>query len=191
MITEKDIGRRVIVNGAHTNQFFTNEKGKIIRIHNSNIIGIEFDHKIPGLHTCDGMGKNEQCWYVSEKNITFEKENEKMTGIRIETEKIVEGTGRLSRKITGFKALKKEKLPDMYTKGKRPICFVNRYNDLEINNRAADFKHGFFQAGEIVSEDDFQKLLEHCHKAGDHLKEVNQELAEKQAQWKGTETFII
>lgn len=190
MITKKDIGQRVVVNGNVGDEQFCNEKGIIISVDNGRPpVGVRFDRKKKEWHDCEGSTDHNQGFYVNEENITFEEE--KMTGIRIETEKIVDGYGKICRKITGFKALPEKKLPAMYLKGERPVCFINNNKHLALANRAEDFTDSYFTIDEIVPEKNFQKLIEHCHKAGDHLKDVNQELARKKAEWNGIETFVI
>ena len=52
MITEKDIGRRVIVNGRHCGVAFTNEPGVIRSITNVLGVGVEFD-KSPQIYCFD------------------------------------------------------------------------------------------------------------------------------------------
>ena len=189
MITKADIGKLVIVNGERSGETFKNEKGKIVRISNDNNIGIEFQKERPFFHACKGSGKYGYCWYVTEKNITFE-ESKKMTGIRIETEKMVRSDNKITRKITGFKALKKEKLPEMYWAGERPIVHEGNIYDIVIRNKTKGL-NGTYRIGEIIEEEEFQKLLAHCKESGDHLADVNRELAKKREEWNGVETFII
>lgn len=181
-----NIGKRVIVNGVCSGINLKNAKGTIIE-DNISDYGIKFDEPNERLWEVDGEDRG---WYVKTNNVKFVKENKRMTGIQISTEKIVESDGTLSRKITGFKALASGKLPKKYLEGERPICFLKNGN-LYVSNRAEDFYHGYFRVFEIVTEDDFQKLLDHCHKAGDHLMDVNRELAEKRTEWHGKETFVI
>lgn len=197
MITEKNIGRRVVVNGECDSRMFDNEKGKIIGIASAGepTIAVRFDNKKEWMHGCGEFSLNCEDWrgwFVYEKNITFEKEN-KMTGIRIETEKIVKSDGKLCRKITGFKVLSYWELPDKYRNGLLPIVYATGAKKLEFHNRV---KTGgtfgkYYEIGEVVPEDKFQKMLEHCRLAGDHLMYVNRELKKKKAEWNGKETFVI
>jgi hypothetical protein len=172
-ITEKDVGRRVIVNIPDKPPFIENEKGEIISIESgySENIGIKFDKKDPRFHSCSGATKMGFGYYVDDYNITFEKESKKMTGIRIETEKIVESNGNLSRKITEFKALPEDKLPLKYLDGKLPVVYQEN-NRLKFEN-APDNLDGHYSRYEIVEEKEFQDILKHCHIAGQHLKNVN------------------
>jgi hypothetical protein len=190
-ITEKDVGRRVIVNIPDKPPFIENEKGEIISIESgySENIGIKFDKKDTRFHTCSGKTKMGFGYYVDDYNITFEKESKKMTGIRIETEKIVESNGNLSRKITEFKALPEDKLPLKYLDGKLPVVYQEN-NRLKFEN-APDNLDGHYSRYEIVEEKEFQDILKHCHIAGQHLKNVNKEIAKKKSEWNGTETFVI
>jgi hypothetical protein len=112
-----------------------------------------------------------------------------MTGIRIETEKIVESNDNLYRKITEFKALPEEKLPLKYLDGELPVVYQEN-NILRIKN-APDNLDGHYSQYEIVEEKEFQDILKHCHIAGQHLKNVNKEIAKKKSEWNGTETFVI
>jgi hypothetical protein len=190
-ITEKDVGRRVIVNIPDKPPFIENEKGEIISIESgySENIGIKFDKKDTRFHTCSGKTKMGFGYYVDDYNITFEKESKKMTGIRIETEKIVESNGNLSRKITEFKALPEDKLPLKYLDGKLPVVYQEN-NRLKFEN-APDNLDGHYSRYEIVEEKEFQDILKHCRLAGKHLKNVNKEIAQKKLEWNGTETFVI
>ncbi len=112
-----------------------------------------------------------------------------MKGIRIETEKIVNGKGELTRKLVDIKCLEKSALPDKYLGGDKPIVYQVG-NDLYARHITTDLWEVYL-IREIVSEAEFQALLNHCHKAGDHLMSVNADLKAKRAIWNGEETFII
>lgn len=189
MITEKDIGRRVIVNGEVSRVNFHNDIGTIIEVNPEAIpmIGIKFDRQIMGLHDCGNMCKWGYGYYVHEHNITFKEDN--MKGIRIETEKIVNDDGELVIKILSIKCLKKGKLPEIYLEGKEPIVYIYE-SDFYCENRKETLDQ-FYSIGELLTRNEFRDLLEHCHAAGDHLLAVNAELKAKKATWNGKETFII
>ena len=115
-----------------------------------------------------------------------------MKGIRIETEKIVRGTGELCRKITTIKALDRGHLPEKYLKSDQPILYANNCGSLILENRGKSVcVCTRYAKNELVNEEEFQALLNHCHKAGDHLMSVNADLKAKRAIWNGEETFII
>ena len=111
--------------------------------------------------------------------------------IKIETEKIVEGNGNLSRILVNFTALKKGHLPEKYIDGKKSVVYMDGSRSLICVKGTVKNLDPMFNTGEVIKEDHFQRLLAHCQAAGEHLKEVNQELAEKRATWNGKETFCI
>jgi hypothetical protein len=72
MITEKDIGRKVIVNGGVSDLLFTNSSGKLVNIvERVPHFGIYFDTFSVDLHDCDGACEFGFGWYVNEENIKF------------------------------------------------------------------------------------------------------------------------
>lgn len=111
--------------------------------------------------------------------------------IKIETEKIVEGNGNLSRILVNFTALKKNALPEKYLNGTKAVVYTDGSCRLICVKGTVKNLDPMFNTGEVIKEDHFQRLLAHCQVAGEHLKEVNQELAEKRATWNGKETFCI
>jgi hypothetical protein len=271
MITEKDIGKRVIVNGKCSDINLNNEKGVIIENFSSDC-AIKFD--IPNERFWEIDGEN-RGWYIHKDNIKFEKEkadifdfsymldenknpyskgakikkafyktgfpikvdvletglkvlshnclgeekildtkirykdeiyytkyrflknfrkpseNKKMTGIRIETKKVVDDAGILCREILKIKALPKSKLPDIYLLSDGPIVWKFWVNLHLENVKNQIHSHCNIMQGERYSEEFFEKCLDHCRAAGDNLMECNRILAEKRAEWEGEETFII
>lgn len=78
-ISEKDIGRRVMVNGEYDCQVFNNEPGVLKCLnHVLNEPGIEFDKLRSAFHTLDNCCKQGHGFYVPESMITFIEEENKM-----------------------------------------------------------------------------------------------------------------
>lgn len=86
-ISEKDIGRRVVVNGEQNGQTFKNERGILRRIreHYFSIngvrntgFGVAFDVARPDFHCMEDRCNDNQGWYVTEDMITFTDEENKM-----------------------------------------------------------------------------------------------------------------
>jgi hypothetical protein len=190
MITEKDIGKRVIVNGTANGVKFENEEG-VINSLKGYFVGVTFNHFNARFHHCYEKCVEGYGWFVTEDIITFKKENKKMTGIRIETEKVVDDTGILCREILKIKALSKDKLPDIYLLSEGPIVWKFGVNLHLENVKNQIHSHCNIMQGERYSEEFFEKCLDHCRAAGDNLMECNRRLAEKKANWHGEETFII
>jgi len=109
--------------------------------------------------------------------------------IRIETEKIVKGDGKLVIKILSIKCLEKAKLPELYLNGDRPIVFFSGSNF--YCSKRKETLSGSYRIGDLLTRNEFRDLLDHCHAAGDHLMAVNTELKAKKEAWNGKETFII
>lgn len=111
--------------------------------------------------------------------------------IEIKTEKVVKGN-RESRLVKGVKALGRSRLPDHYLMT-YPHCFMG--------NNAIIVKHtpvlptnpatAIIKAGEVYSEDEFQRILDLVKRCGNRLMEINKELARLEAEWNGKETFEI
>jgi len=76
-ITEKDIGRRVLVNGKVDEETFTKELGTIKYIDSCYNIGVEFDKARNSLHTCSGFTEENRGWWVREEHITFVEDEKK------------------------------------------------------------------------------------------------------------------
>jgi hypothetical protein len=184
MITKKDIGKRVSATGYKSGVPFTGT-GKIVHMEHG-IMGVQFDKELDFGHNCDGKAKDGYGWYVTTKDAELIP----CPGIRLETEKVVECNGDLSRKITKVKMLKSAKLPGKYLQGKRPIVYLG-WDGENIFCSNSESAMSRYMIGETLTEKEFQVLLTHCHKAGDHLMDVNRELAAKKAEWNGVETFII
>ena len=111
--------------------------------------------------------------------------------IRIETEKIVRGDGYLYRKIVAVKMLTDGEVPALYTEGEKPIVYLGFTGKvIYAVNRGTEVLYRY-EVGNMYLEDNFQSLLDHCRKAGDHLMTVNAELKAKRADWNGKETFVI
>ena len=73
MITEKDIGRRVVINGMVDGFEFVNEPGTLCSIEDEYTpFGICFDRHIgDDMHSCNGYCTTDNGWYVKEENIEF------------------------------------------------------------------------------------------------------------------------
>jgi len=73
MISAKDIGRRVIVNGEADGLEFENELGTLCSIEEDYApFGICFDRFVgDDTHSCNGYCKSDYGWYVTAENIKF------------------------------------------------------------------------------------------------------------------------
>lgn len=78
-ISEKDIGRRVVVNGEYACEVFNNDHG-VLKCFGSiaNQPGIAFDKPRAGFHDLNKHCKNGHGYYVPESMITFTEEETKM-----------------------------------------------------------------------------------------------------------------
>lgn len=195
-ITEKDIGRRVSINGVST-IYFLNDKGRIVNIDNEPPpIGIEFDEKNTLFHSCDDECKDGHGWYVTEDMITFidkkekemKKQNNSNTGIRIEAQKVIMNSGDFGYKITNVKALERKKLPWMYLKEEPNVYFKKNgaFPKYLVLCNGMEIVVGF-----TYTKHEFEKRIEYCRKAGNRLMEINKKIKELEKQWNGKETIII
>ena len=111
--------------------------------------------------------------------------------IKIETKKIVDGMGICKREITGIQALQYTKLPILYTEGDSAV-FTNSNSipTLFLRHREKGLCD-YYNVGDKLPEENFQALINFCHKAGDNLKAVNAKLKALREEWQGLETFCI
>jgi hypothetical protein len=113
--------------------------------------------------------------------------------IILKTEKVWED-GKQCRKITNFKALNFEDVPEQYHEaGTGPACFISKItNELIIWEKVLTNKQIILYKDITIPEERFQFILKLIRKAGDRLMKINKKLEqEKRKAWSGKETFKI
>ena len=77
MITERDIGKRCVVNGKVSGRKFCDEKGVIKSVSTiNNFISIEFDRDM-GLHDCNGVCIDGYGYFIPGSKVTMIEEEYK------------------------------------------------------------------------------------------------------------------
>jgi len=114
--------------------------------------------------------------------------------IKIETKKVVPGNGVESREILHVEALKEKELPSAYRWSKnRPTVYMGakfngtRFLILKVPSGSDEA----ITCGNTIEEQKFQEIITLIHAAGEHLADINRELARKREEWNGAETFVI
>jgi len=103
--------------------------------------------------------------------------------IKIRTEKVIDGNNLLSRRVIYCDLRSFHELPSKYT---------HDTNAIWGNSGHVQSASGFLLSkGEIYTEEEFQKRLTHIHRAGELLKDVNDEKRRLEIDWNGREIFKI
>lgn len=119
------------------------------------------------------------------------------TGIRIETIKEVNDKGEQGYRITKIRALPAKDLPNLYYEEERPVVvlgvgWLNPDNRLylQIGKKSVCIQGYKYIWPHFYTIENMEKINAHIKAAGQHLADVNRELAEKRKTWAGPVTFV-
>ena len=114
------------------------------------------------------------------------------TGIRIEAIKEVNSKGEYGYRITKIKALTAKELPDAYLDfPAREICFmVQTCCKRFLQCISIEHEKDRLIVGQWIGKHEFLAWQKYISRAGQHLTDVNRELAEKREDWNGLSVFI-
>ena len=107
--------------------------------------------------------------------------------IVIETEKVVNSDGKLSRKVLKVDLLRREQVPKLYFDNHEPAV-AQGGDGIYFGS-----PHWYVMLSEkhVYSEEDFQEKMKFVYAAGKNLQKVNAKLAKLREDWNGAETFVI
>jgi len=112
------------------------------------------------------------------------------TGIRIEATEEVNGKGEEGYRVTGIEVLEKKELPALYLDGEREVVYRYQWNNGNISLQGYGGSANLLEEGRWCSRDVMEKALAYVRAAGQHLRDVNQELAKKRERWNRKVTFV-
>ena len=137
-----------------------------------------------------GNGLEKADWiYMTIDNFKnyFENEEEKEMGIKIKTEKTVDSSGVVGRKILDVQGLGRDELPELYLSNENAIVVNDFHGDIYFSQSLMSV----LKKNHFYSEEHFQDALKKIALAGDILHDVNKELKKMKTMWNGEETFVI
>lgn len=113
--------------------------------------------------------------------------------IKISTEKIVV-RGKQLRKITGIELLEEKHLPEEYTDSGEFMSAYNNgisYQHPDQTKTTHTQTTNYLRVGETLSDESLQHCLENIRRCGNRLQKINARLKKENANWHGTEIFVI
>lgn len=107
--------------------------------------------------------------------------------IELTFEKVVTGAGERRYKLVKATGKSRRDLPALYQRGLHAsfgddcVCIFSDSNDVGC----------MFEVGSLLTEEKFADLVATLRKCGEHLHEVNAQLAALRAEWHGEVTVVI